>query len=77
MRKALLVFFCLAALLIAVGCGGMKWKHDYKPQAEMRTDYEECQRDVRSWRFDYTGGEDPYFEQMLINECMENKGWYR
>jgi hypothetical protein len=32
---------------------------------------------VRSWRRGYTGGEDAFNEQILINECMQNKGWYR
>ena len=77
MKRVLAVVFCLAALIAASGCGGLKWKHDYKPQSEMRSDYDECQRDVRSWRRGYTGGEDPYDEQVLINECMQNKGWYR
>ena len=77
MMKAVLVCSCLMVLLFASGCGGMKWKHEYKPQSELRADYEECQRDVRSWRRGYTGGEDAFNEQILINECMENKGWYR
>ena len=77
MMKAVLVCSCLTVLLLASGCGGMKWKHEYKPQSELRADYEECQRDVRSWRRGYTGGEDAFNEQILINECMENKGWYR
>lgn len=76
-KKMALVVFCFATLLVAVNCTAFKWKHDYKPQSEMRKDYDECQRDVRSWRRGYTGGEDPYDEQILINECMQNKGWYR
>ena len=77
MKKVLLLFFCLTSLLLAAGCGGMKWKHDYKPQSEMRADYEECQRDVRNWRWGFSGRDDAFTEQVLVNECMENKGWYR
>ena len=76
-KYAALVFVCLTALLFAGGCTGLQWKHDYKSKTEMRKDYDECQRDVRSWRRGYTGGEDPFNEQILINECMQNKGWYR
>ncbi len=77
MKKAALIFICLTVLLPVAGCGGLKWKHDHKPQSEMRVDFNECQRDVRSWRRGYTGGEDAFNEQILINECMQNKGWYR
>jgi hypothetical protein len=77
MKKTLLVVCCLVPLLAAAGCGTLQWKHHYKSQTEMRQDYDECQRDVRSWRRDYTGGEDAFNEQILINECMQNKGWYR
>ena len=96
MKKPLVIFLCLAAMLSAADCARLKWKHDYKPQADLRKDYDDCQRDVRSWRRSQSGvedsfpnpgfsvagnpygsGEDPFNEQVLINECLQNKGWYR
>ncbi len=65
----------LALIVTITSCGS--WKHDYKPRSALRDDLNECQRDVRSFRRGYTGEEDPFREQTLINDCMRNKGWYR
>jgi len=76
MKKNLFLVY-LAFCLIITACSGLKWKHDYKPRSALREDLEDCQRDVRTFRRGYTGGETPYEEQIMINECMQNKGWYR
>jgi hypothetical protein len=68
---------CQVFFLIFTACAGLEWKHDYKPQSALRGDLEDCQREVRQFRRDYTGGESPFEEQIQINECMRNKGWYR
>ena len=75
MKKAI----CLLVLfffLVITGCS-YAWKHDYKPRSALRKDLEECQKSVRTFRREYTGKEDPYNEQIMINECMESKGWHR
>ena len=73
--RATLFIIGLTAIVALTSCGS--WKHDYKPRSALREDLEECQRDVRSFRRGYTGGEDPFREQTQINDCMKNKGWYR
>ena len=74
--KKAICLLVLSFFLSITGCG-YAWKHDYKPRSALRKDLEECQKSVRTFRRDYTGSEDPYNEQIMINECMESKGWHR
>ena len=71
-------FFQWAMVVVLICCGcSVKWQHPTKSRAELQRDLEYCQRDVREFRKELTGKDDPYNEQVLINDCLRRKGWYR